>query len=98
MNFASPLWLLALLPWTAVVAYLLWGRRRRVDVPFMALWPAEGDDAVRVRRRVMPPPLALALAILAMLLAILAAGRPGVPVERPREPLTVVIDRGWSVS
>ena len=98
MTFAAPLWLLGLLPWAAVVAYLLWGRRPRVDVPFLALWPARDEGAIRVRRRATPPPIALALAILAMLLAILAAGRPAVRAPGPREPLTVVIDRGWTMS
>ena len=38
MTWAAPLWLLGLLPWSAVVLYLLWGRRRRTDVPFLDLW------------------------------------------------------------
>src|SRR5215207_6661400 len=98
MTFAAPLWLLGLFPLAAVVAYLLWGRRRRVDVPFLALWPARDEGAVRVRRRATPPPIALALALLAMLLAILAAGRPAVHVPGARDPLTVIVDRGWSMS
>jgi hypothetical protein len=98
MTFAAPLYLLALLPWAAVVAYLVWGRRRRVDVPFLALWPSRDEGAVRVRRRATPPPLALALAILAMLLGILAAGRPAVRLSRERTAVTLVIDRGWSMS
>lgn len=97
MTWAAPLWLLGLLPWSAVVLYLLWGRRRRTDVPFLDLWqtPAEG---VRVRRRVSPPPVALALAVVAMLLAILAAGRPAVRSPWGGATASVVIDRGYTMS
>jgi hypothetical protein len=98
MTFAAPIWLIGVLPWAAVVAYLVWGRRPRVDVPFLSLWPARGEGAVRVRRRATPPPVALALAILAMLLAVFAAGRPAVHTADAREPLTVIIDRGWGMS
>jgi hypothetical protein len=98
VTFAAPIWLLGLLPWAAVVAYLLWGRRRRVEVPFLDLWPAPGDDAVRVRRRVMPPPVALALAILATLLAVLAAGRPQVMTSFGGSTISVVLDRGYTMS
>lgn len=97
MTWAAPLWLLGLLPWSAVVLYLLWGRRRRTDVPFLDLWqgPAKG---VRVRRRVSPPPLALALAVLAMLLAVLAAGRPEMTWPWGGLTVSVVIDRGYTMS
>lgn len=97
MTWAAPLWLFALLPWSAVVAYLLWGRRPRVDVPFLELWPAR-DEGIRVRRRATPPPVALAMAILATLLALLAAGRPAVRGPRDGSPVSVVIDRGWTMS
>jgi hypothetical protein len=97
MTWAAPLWLLGLLPWSAVVLYLLWGRRRRTDVPFLDLWQG-GPEGVRVRRRVSPPPPALALAILAMLLAILAAGRPSVRSPSGGETVSVVIDRGYTMS
>ncbi len=97
MTFATPLWLLALLPWSAAVVYLLWGRRRRVDVPFLDLWPAR-VEGVRVRRRATPPPIALAAAIVATLLAILAAGQPAISSLGKGEPWAVVIDRGWTMS
>jgi hypothetical protein len=96
--FASPLWLLALLPWLAVVLYLLWGRRPRVDVPFLELWPAPGDDAVRVRRRATPPPVALALAILATFFGIMAASRPAIPRPGGGQRVSVVLDRGYTMS
>jgi hypothetical protein len=97
MTFAAPIWLLALVPWAGVVLYLVWGRRPRVDVPFLELWPAHGEG-VRVRRRATPPPVALALAILAALLAILAAGRPGVRWSGAGPTVSVVLDRGYTMS
>jgi hypothetical protein len=98
MNWAAPLWLWALLPWTAAVLYLLWGCRPRVDVPFLDLWPAPGDEAVRVRRRATPPPIALALAILGTLLALLAAGRPGIRASGAGLKVSLVVDRGYTMS
>lgn len=96
MNWAAPLWLWTLLPWLAAVLYLLWGRRPRVDVPFLDLWPSSGDDAVRVRRRATPPPIALALAILGTLLALLAAGRPG--IRSTHVDAVRVLDCGYTMS
>jgi hypothetical protein len=66
-------------------------------VPFLELWPAHGEG-VRVRRRAAPPPVALALAILATLLALLAAGRPVVRSRWPRSTISVVVDRGYTMS
>src|SRR3954466_6377088 len=96
MSFAAPIWLLALVPWAGVVLYLLWGRRRRVDVPFLELWPAQGEG-VKVRRRAAPPPIALALAILATLLALLASARPALR-SRGETVVTIVVDRGYTMS
>lgn len=99
MTFAAPLYLIALLPWAGVVLYLLWGRRRRTSVPFLELWRVEVEGRP-VRRRASPPPVALAFAILAMLLAILAAGRPRVYLPGPGTgpDFTIVLDRGFTMS
>ena len=97
MSWAAPLWLFGLLPWSALVLYLLWGRRRRTDVPFLDLWQG-GAEGVRVRRRVSPPPVALALALLSILLAILAAGRPAVGGPWAGGTLSVIVDRGYTMS
>ena len=97
MKFLSPVWLIALAPWAAVVIYLLWGRRRQEGVPFLALWmgPVEGP---RPRRRVAAPPLALALLILAMLVALLGAARPVVSGLARGKPITIILDRGATMS
>lgn len=99
MDFSTPALLLGLLPWAAVALYLLWGRRRAHAVPFIELWriPVEGK---RVRRRVAVPPLALALALLGMLLAVVAAAGPNVrwPGAAGGTPVAVIVDRGLRMS
>src|SRR5687767_12939353 len=97
MIFSAPLWLIALGPLAAVVVYLLWGRRRQEAVPFLDLWvgPVKGP---RPKRRFAAPPLALALAILAMLLAAVGAARPAIWDARRGPPLTVIVDRGATMA
>src|SRR5687768_9549929 len=100
MLFSAPIWLIALAPWAAVSLYLLWGRRKRVDVPFLDFWkgPVEG---IPVRRKIAPPPLALLLAMTSMLFAIVAAAGPGVRSSNAGggdEPLFIIIDRGVTMS
>jgi hypothetical protein len=99
MFFASPLWLLALLPWSAGVLWLLWGRRRKTPVPFLELWrgPALQKPA---KRALQPPPIFLAFAIIGTLLALLAAGRPRVMSRHgaPGNAITIIVDRGISMS
>lgn len=97
MIFVSSLWLVALLPFAAVVAYLLWGRRREAGVPFLVLW-AGPVKVPRPRRRFAWPPVALAVAMLAILLAILGAARPAVWDAARGAPLTMIVDRGASMS
>src|SRR5689334_9291751 len=102
MNFLAPVWLLGLLPWLAVGLYLLWGRRNTRPVPFLELWrvPAEGR---RPRRKMAAPPVALAVALAGMLLAVLAAAAPVVhDVRRTGKgdgtPITIIVDRGIEMS
>src|SRR5690348_6648117 len=99
MTFASPLWLIGLLPWMGVALYLLWGRRKRWDVPFLELW--RGPAAVEhARWKVSAPPIALAMALLAMLSAILGASGPAARwhVGSNSPPITVIVDRGLTMS
>jgi hypothetical protein len=99
MIVASPIWLIGLAPWAAAVLYLLWGRRRRQTVPFLPLW--RGIESRRIARSLMaPPPLALVLALVALLASIVAAARPMLLKGRGvgDEPVTIVIDRGLTMS
>jgi hypothetical protein len=100
MSFLHPIWLTALLPWAGVTVYLLWGRRKRVNVPFLDLWqiPVQGQ---RPRRKLAAPPVALAMAILAMLLSVLGAAGPSVVAPggaAAAGAVTVIVDRGISMS
>src|ERR1700688_4862234 len=99
MTFASPLWLVGLLPWIGVALYLLWGRRKRRDVPFLELW--RGPAAVEhAKWKVSAPPVALAMALLAMLAGILGAGRPAARRGGGDQSIAiaVVVDRGLTMS
>jgi hypothetical protein len=99
MSLASPIWLLALIPWGAMTLWLLQARRARVAVPYLALW--ESNAAVPPpRRRMQSLPLAVVLALLAALLAILAGAGPAIRWAGSGEqtPVTLIVDRGLSMS
>jgi hypothetical protein len=97
MSFASPLWLLGLLPWAALVLWLLSGRRERTHVPFLDLWrgPTKGP---RVRAALHAPPVALLCLMAAMMFAIVGAARP-VVMRAPRtaeiKPTTQPTQNAW---
>src|SRR5687768_11887510 len=98
MTFLSPLWLIGLVPWAAVALYLLWGRRRQQWVPFLEFWigPVQGP---RPKRRLAAPPVSLAAALLAPLLALLAAAGPRIAGAGARGgPVTIIVDAGASMS
>src|SRR5947209_2292316 len=97
MAFLSPLWLLVLVPWAALTAWLLRGRRPRVRVPFLHLW--RGPLPLEIpKRRWRTPPIWLALALLALLAAILGASRPMVGHSGSGLSLCVIVDSGMSMS
>jgi hypothetical protein len=87
MLLASPIWLTLLFPWTALAIWLLSGRRQKQPVPFLELWRAEAAHIRRPHRYLNRPPLALALALLALLIAILASAGPEI-----RNPATISSD------
>ncbi len=97
MGFASPIWLLGLLPWGAVVFFLLPGRGRAAVVPFLGLWRGSNLLARRAARRW--PRAAVFSAIIALLLTILAAAEPqrGAVVDVEGE-VSIVVDRGATMS
>ena len=98
MFFAAPWWLLGLPLWLAAVLWLLWGRRRRVNVPFLELWKGPVEPPAP-RKGLQPPPAWLAAALAGTLFALLGAAGPA--LRRPaadRPPLTVIVDRGITMS
>src|SRR4051794_33165690 len=97
MSFLSPMWLWLLLPWAGVTIWLLWGRRKRANVPFVALWRG-AVELPKKRRQLVLPPLALIGLILAMLFAVLAAAKPTAGRSVQRDRTLVIIDRGINMS
>jgi hypothetical protein len=97
MVFTSPLILLALLPWAGLALWLLRGRPPRHPVPFLPLW--QGPLAQKpTDRSFRAPPLWVTAALLAALLSILAAAAPVVRSHSPSAHLTVLLDRGATMS
>lgn len=82
MTLASPAWLLLLIPWLAVLLYLMLGKPPKAAVPFLWLW--RGPEA---RRKTKPSlsklPLWIALLMLSALTAILASAGPGIERDPP---------------
>ncbi len=97
MIWGSPGWLWGLAPWAGVAAWMLLGLRRRVGVPFLALWQA-GESPRTIHRRVRPPLVCVVAILVAMGLAILAAGGPGIVGARDGEMATIIVNRGISAS
>src|SRR6185503_13893781 len=74
------------------------GRRQRERVPFLRLWDAP-EEVQRPRKKAMePPPLGVALLLLAGLTGILSAAGPVVGRGRAPAVLDVIVDRGASMS
>ncbi len=91
MSWASSPWLLGLLPWAAVAAYLWAASGRPRGVPFLSLWRTNGGAGRRAAVGRHRPPAGVVVAVAAMLAAVLAGGRPGVRGQRGRA--VVVLDR-----
>jgi len=96
MLIAAPIWLLALIPWSALAIWMLWGRRERVGVPFLALW-RDAEARPSTSRAVQVPPLPIILLLLTILFAILAASSPTLS-RSETQPITVLVDRGVTMS
>lgn len=97
MFFAAPWWLIGLAPWGALAVWLLRGRRRRVRVPFVAFWK-DAEKTEPPRRGFQWPPAWVVLAMVAALLAILGAGRPHSRWPTESQPITIIVDRGITMS
>jgi hypothetical protein len=98
MLLSAPWWLLALLPWLGLTLYLLMGRSPRVAVPFVELWQDAELPRPRRARSLRPPPISLAAMLAALLLAIVAAARPAVITSSGGPPITIILDRGATMS
>jgi hypothetical protein len=96
MLIAAPIWLLALIPWSALAIWLLRGRRERVGVPFLALW-RDAEARPSSSRAVQAPPLPIILLLLTILFSILAASSPTLS-RSETQPITVLVDRGVTMS
>jgi len=97
MFFAAPWWLIGLAPWGALAVWLLRGRRRRVRVPFVAFWK-DAEKTQPPRRGFQWPPAWVVLAMVAALLAILGAGRPHSRWPAGGQSITIIVDRGITMS
>ncbi len=97
MVFASPIWLWGLLPWAAVVLYLLPGRGIATQVPFVKLWRGTAVDARRPNRRW--PGISLVMLLLAMLAALIASAQPQATADSPAAgEINIILDRGASMA
>jgi hypothetical protein len=76
MFLVSPIWLVLLGPWGALVIWLLRGRFETRGVPFLELWGRETPQNRKADRAWRMPPGAIIAMLVAMLLAIVAAGGP----------------------
>src|SRR5580692_7883604 len=94
---ASPLYLLALIPWAAIVIYILIGRRTVALVPFVDLWRNLAAPAASKRSMRLPPIAVMAL-LMAAFIAILAAAGPEIRGESSVQQLIVIADRGITMS
>jgi hypothetical protein len=92
MGFATPIYLLLLIPWTAAVVWVLLGRTRYAHVSSLQFWEST-DVAAAPRRALRKPPLPIVMMLLAALLAVLAAAGLGWRGSVGKR-LTVIVDRG----
>lgn len=97
MTFANPLVLLGLVPVGALLLYLLVGKRRRVDVPFVELWRGP-VEAVKTKRAWRLPPVAVMLALAAVTAGVVAGAGPEIDSRVHLEQFTIVVDRGVTAS
>lgn len=100
MGFDSPWWLLVVAPWLAVLVWILTGRYESSTVPFLHLWKGPQPILSRARASWNRPPIAILLLLLAALLGIFAAARPGVVGfgQPAGEKIAIIIDRGMTMT
>ena len=98
MFFASPLWLLAMVPWAGVTLWLLWGRRPKTPVPFLELW--RGPALQRPAKAGVATPGDLSRAGIGWdaIASILAAAGPAIHTRRAGRPIMIIVDCGMTMS
>ncbi|HYE18644.1 MAG TPA: hypothetical protein VEA69_09380 [Tepidisphaeraceae bacterium] len=97
--FLTPLILWLLIPWAGLAVWVLIGRRPRTFVPFLPLWDAPEEVRRPRNRSLRAPPVAVVLALLAVLVAILAGARPAVRLGGAgARVVDVIVDRGATMS
>jgi hypothetical protein len=94
---ASPLYLIALIPWAVIAVYIFFGKRTVSPVPFVDLWRNLAVPAASKRSMRLPPIAVIAL-LIAALVAILAAAGPEIRDASSVGDLIVVADRGITMS
>ncbi len=93
MDFVWPAALWGFLPWLALGAWLLRGRRAKVRVAFLTLW-RQATPPLPGRRRLRSPPWPVLLLWLAAGAALLALAQPRVPAgQAVANHWTVVLSR-----
>jgi hypothetical protein len=83
MFLASPIWLLLLIPWAALLIWLLQGRLQHYRVPFLQLWPRKTPQARPPQRALDKPPIALISLLLALLIVIVVSAQPMIHTGPP---------------
>jgi hypothetical protein len=74
----SPIWLILLAPWAALGVWLLSGRLKDEEVPFLPLWEADPPQIQPPARSWQKPPIAIAALLAGLLFAIAAASGPAI--------------------
>jgi hypothetical protein len=96
--FGSPNWLIGIVGWAALAAWMLWGRWPRAVVPYLPLWLV-GMPQERPRRQIEMPSAAVLAMLGAGLLAIVAASEPELLGRAGTgRSVTVIVDRGLTMS
>lgn len=97
MGFATPIWLLLLIPWTGALVWALVGRVEFARVPAIFLWDRSNVELSRERLFRVPPDWVLWL-LGAALLGILCASGLGIWWPWGSGRAIVVVDCGLSMS
>jgi hypothetical protein len=88
MFLVSPIWLILLGPWGALVIWLMRGRIETRGVPFLELWGTETAQNRRADRAWRMPPAWMIALLAAMLLGIVGAAGPMIQKNNLAVPIS----------